>query len=89
MPAQSGGKESKIETYKGLEHFNRRFRYTGLLIASAEGFGLAPCILPENLCSTFWQQESPAARSLGLHMSRPANSPGRSYPTPLNIDEMN
>ena len=40
MPAQSGGKESKIETYKGLEHFNRRFRYTRLLIASAEGFGL-------------------------------------------------
>ena len=42
------------------------------------------CILQENLCGTFWQQESPAARSLGLLMSRPAKSPGRSCPTPSN-----
>ena len=49
----------------------------------------APCILQENLCSTFWQQESPAARSLGLLMSRPAKSPGRSCPTPSNRDKMN
>ena len=48
-----------------------------------------PCILQENLCSTFWQQESPAARSLGLLMSRPAKSPGRSCPTPSNRDKMN
>ena len=41
----------------------------------------SPCILPEKLCSTFWQRESSAARSLGLHMSRPAKSPGRSCPT--------
>ena len=50
---------------------------------------LTPCILPENLCGTFWQQESPAARSLGLLMSRPAKYPGRSCPTPSNRDEMN
>ena len=49
----------------------------------------APCILPENLCGTFWQQEFPAARSLGLLMSRPAKSSGRSCPTPSNRDEMN
>ena len=48
-----------------------------------------PCILPENLCGTFWQQESPAVRSLGLLMGRPAKSPGRSWPTPSNRDEMN
>jgi hypothetical protein len=48
--------------------------------------GISPCILQENLCSTFWQHESPAARSLGLFMSRPEKSPGRSYPTPINID---
>ena len=62
-----------------------------LLLKCIEGGKLcrAPCILPEKLCSTFWQQESPAARSLGLHMSRPANSPARSCPTPSNRDEMN
>ena len=49
----------------------------------------SPCILQENLCSTFWQQESPAARSLGLLMSRPSKSPGRSCPTPSNRYEMN
>ena len=49
----------------------------------------APCILQENLCSAFWQQESLAARSLDLLMSRPAKSPGRSCPTPSNRDEMN
>ena len=48
-----------------------------------------PCILQENLCSAFWQQESPAVRSLDLLMSRPAKSPGRSCPTPSNRDEMN
>ena len=51
--------------------------------------GYAPCILQENPCSAFWQQESSAARSLDLVMSRPAKSPGRSCPTPLNRDEMN
>ena len=51
--------------------------------------GISPCILQENLCSTFWQHQSPAERSLGLFMSRPAKSPGRSCPIPSNRDEMN
>ena len=49
-------------------------------------YALSPCILQENLCSTFWLQESPAARSLGLLMSRPAKSPGRSCPTTSNTE---
>ena len=55
----------------------------------AKNYNETPCILTENLCGTFWQQESPAARSLGLLMSRPAKSPGRSCHTPSNRDEMN
>ena len=39
--------------------------------------------------STFWQQESQAARSLGLLMSRSEKLPGRSCPTPSDRDEMN
>ena len=50
---------------------------------------MAPCILQETFCSTIWQHESPATRSLGLHMSRPTKSPGRSCPTPSNRDKMN
>ena len=63
--------------------------HLGVLDLSLFNKRQTPCILQEKLCSTFWQQESLAARSLGLLMSRTAKSPGRSCPTPSNRDEMN
>ena len=53
------------------------------------GPGGTPYISRKPLQAPFWQHESLAAMSLGLHMSRPANSPGRSCPAPSNRDEMN
>ena len=63
--------------------------YLVLIIKPLKGLNTTPCILQENLRSTFWQQESPAAGSLGLRMSRPAKSAGRSWPTPPNRHKMN
>ena len=58
-------------------------RYRQGAVGSSPPAYMTPCILQENLCSTFWQQESPAARSLDLLMSRPAKSPERSCPIPI------